>query len=150
MPTKRTRVTRNRRAQPADSWQLQFLLTGKLPPDDDPDYNPFDGLDWRYSRKSDPARELWEKEGARLLSAWIRQHPGTRPFAWWRYQAPERRRQIGGSGMAASDKWPAVMPRFDDFGRSGWMVDVNPEDPPVFETEKDYLDRLGLLKARET
>ena len=29
------------------------------------------------------------------------------------------------------------------------MADVDPEDPPVFESEATYLDRHGLLTAAE-
>ncbi len=36
-------------------------------------------------------REPWEAVKAELLPAWIREHPGTRPFAWWELDAPDPR-----------------------------------------------------------
>lgn len=37
----------------------------------------------------------WEELRDELLNEWIMERPGTRPWGWWRYDAPERRRRIG-------------------------------------------------------
>ena len=31
----------------------------------------------------------WEKFSEPILAAWVREYPGTRPFAWWEFDAPE-------------------------------------------------------------
>lgn len=49
----------------------------------------------------------WKRHRAHLLPEWIRERPGTRPYAWWLFDAPE----------------------------------VRSED----ESERDYLERHGLL-----
>ena len=34
------------------------------------------------------AAELWAAYGAEVTAEWIERHPGTRPQAWWRFDAP--------------------------------------------------------------
>jgi hypothetical protein len=43
-----------------------------------------------YGEKDLPA---WGDVRDELLPQWIREHPGTRPFAWWEQEAPEPRRE---------------------------------------------------------
>lgn len=85
---------------------------------------------------------LWRKYRRLVLAEWSVRHPGTRPRLWWRYDAPEPRRQIGGSGRPAWEHAPAIAPHYL-MGIPAQMVDVDPDDPPVFETERDYLERIG-------
>src|SRR4051812_33130595 len=44
----------------------------------------------------DAIRAAWEALKATILPEWIRTRPGTRPWAWWRFDAPERRERIDG------------------------------------------------------
>jgi hypothetical protein len=65
----------------------------------------------------------------------------TRPHGWWLYDAPEPlRRKISGdtptskllfTAHGVPLHWPA------------------PPNPPVYESERDYLSRHGLLTADE-
>jgi hypothetical protein len=86
MPTNRTRRRRPSTAQP---WMTEYLLYG---------YYTLPGGQ-RSVRKGlgllfgEPMPPPWEDVRADLLPDWIRQHPGTRPFAWWRDEAPEPRRE---------------------------------------------------------
>lgn len=43
----------------------------------------------------DAMREAWEALRDELLQEWIAEKPGSRPWAWWTFDAPERRRRIG-------------------------------------------------------
>ena len=47
----------------------------------------------------DLARKAWEANEGAILEDWIREHPGTRPFAWWRWSAPEPRRRMLGERL---------------------------------------------------
>jgi hypothetical protein len=79
------------------------------------------------------------------LRAHIRGHPGTRPWAWWRYEAREPRRRLGGKGVSLRDDWSY-------WGTPGSYVyeyDDDQWDPPVYETQAAYLERLGLLLPEE-
>lgn len=53
------------------------------------------GRDDRGTLDVDAMREAWEALRGELLPKWIAEHPGTRPYAWWVFDAPERRRRIG-------------------------------------------------------
>jgi hypothetical protein len=49
-------------------------------------------------------RELWRLCRDAVLPAWIAERPGTRPWAWWRFDAPEpARRRLGGTGTPAHE-----------------------------------------------
>src|SRR5262249_344396 len=37
------------------------------------------------------AHRLWKEFGAAITARHIAKHPGSRPWGWWRYDAPERR-----------------------------------------------------------
>ena len=40
-------------------------------------------------------RSVWVDLGPELLAQWIAEHPRTRPWAWWKLAASERRMRIG-------------------------------------------------------
>jgi hypothetical protein len=90
-------------------------------------------------------RSAWEKSKAEILAEWIDEKPGTRPWAWWRYSAPEPRRQVvqGHDQYRDSDRERlsfGVLRIYDvETLRRGLMV----------ESEASYLDRLGLLSEAE-
>lgn len=123
-----------------------------------------------------PLSEAWQLVREPLLEAWTEHAAGTRPAAWWRWDAPEPRRRLGGVGdplpevlahverleygipadwltadwvatYRALHKDPTYMPPNRVHDRVG--APVNPEDPPVFESESAYLDRLDLLTEAE-
>jgi hypothetical protein len=119
----------------------------------------------------DRLREAWEKVKTEILPEWIRKHPGTRPAAWWEFDAPQepvpgwpafhaaQRRRIGGVGVPQHDVI-AVAPRFDRGTPCGWFdaegaavfegaIPVDPNNPPTFESEASYLSRLELLTPAE-
>jgi hypothetical protein len=35
----------------------------------------------------------WQRHKEKILSTWIVEHPGTRPFAWWQFDAPASKPQ---------------------------------------------------------
>lgn len=64
----------------------------------------------------DLARTCWDDIGPLLMAEWVGTRPGTRPWAWWQFDAPdERRRRPGPNGVG---EWA--------------------------ETEDEFLDRHGL------
>ena len=44
-----------------------------------------------HEHRRTAARELWERVGPSLVSEWITEHPGTRPWGWWKWDAPGAR-----------------------------------------------------------
>ena len=90
----------------------------------------------------DRLRALWFEHREQLLEEWIAEHPHSRPWAWWQFESSEPRRQIGGRGILMSQRYRNLnqlyergMPLFDS---------VELDDPPRFESERNYLDRLGI------
>lgn len=112
----------------------------------------------------------WQFLAPQILRDWIRMKPrpgdhggaGTRPAAWWAYDARERRRRVDGKPhpfdnperQAKIASMIAQYPRSEtDFnflfygGIGAYLV---PDDfSAVFETEYEYLKRLGLLLEGE-
>ena len=91
MPTTRKRTRRSRRE--IEDWQIEFLLHGRvLRPDGRPSLRPllferrWDGC---FARTA--AAALWAERREELMASWVQERPGTRPWGWWQYDAPEDR-----------------------------------------------------------
>lgn len=82
MPSNRKRTRRPSQAEP---WITEYLLYGyyTLPSGKRSILKTL-----AYGETPVPA---WADVRDELLPAWIREHPGTRPFAWWECDAPELR-----------------------------------------------------------
>jgi hypothetical protein len=110
-------------------------------------------------------RELWSELGADVLARWAVEHPGTRPRLWWRYDAPEPRQRMGGTGTPLADAL-AYVPRREFGIPTDWLgpddvathrelgsplgaAALDPADPPLYEAEAAFLDRLGLFLPGE-
>ncbi len=79
MPSNRKRTRRPSQAEP---WKIEYLLTGRVKRADGSDScKPY--LFGGYDCAPD-----WKELRDELLPRWIREHPGTRPFAWWSFDAP--------------------------------------------------------------
>jgi hypothetical protein len=85
-------------------------------------------------------RQAWQEHGEDLLAEWIEERPGSRPFAWWLFEAipkhGERR----------------TLPGFPEEYRDNWLTfDILHTDvfPAMQESEEEYLDRHGLLSVEE-
>ena len=106
-------------------------------------------------RGSTTIPDYWAELRAEVLADWIATTPGTRPWAFWKYDAPAPEsietdpelepelvmRRRSGAGFPYSD------PR-ENFGMS-LLIDEDPTDPPVFESEASYLLRNEFLSAAE-
>jgi hypothetical protein len=93
------------------------------------DFAFLDGAEEWPALSRDELREAWTLLRDELLQEHIAQQPGSRPWAWWQWEAPEDMRQIGEDRTKLS------------CGR----VYVS----PIYETEAAYLARLNLLTAAE-
>lgn len=87
----------------------------------------------------DELAEAWTDLRDELLADFIASHPGSRPWAWWAFDAPEPRRQIApGPAAVGPDLW---------FGLPRLYAAVSPH--AMYESERDYLARHGLLTDGE-
>jgi hypothetical protein len=133
---------------------------------------------WEIEIKPGRLRSIYDAVSERLIADWIKRYPGTRPSGWWEWTATEPRQRIGGTGSLMSD-FLAYAPEFhfgmatrwacEALIQKGWPnVSVNsmpahwapiealssaipfdPADPPLFESEATYLQRLNLLLPGE-
>ena len=129
------------------------------------DYVAWDYLQLDFPTVSSGAQEIWERTKAIVLPEWIRRHPGTRPPFWWHFDAPREpkglfpgcyydgrfaiRKRLGGIGRPIWEKLNYV-PQFECGLPEQWdEPSIDPDDPPVFESQATYLQRHGLLEREE-
>lgn len=96
----------------------------------------------RHTRvASDDALAAWHAVRKEVLPAWIAAHPGTRPLAWWRYEAPTpMRRIVKGCGRPLAGD-PLIC---------GWPENlIERTDHVVIESQASYLKRHELLAPEE-
>jgi hypothetical protein len=154
MPTNRQLRTRKPKSA-ITAIEFEGLLTGTF---------------WFNEPTEARMRELWTDHRVELETFWSQDpeqwkaagntptfglpEPGgpfSRCWAWWKFEAPEPRRRIGGEGIAAIDSadcptWAKKL----SFGRpTVWDDDYGDETETWFETQKDYLIRLDLLTVLE-
>jgi hypothetical protein len=95
---------------------------------------------------------LWREFGAEILGDWILAHPGSRPWAWWQWDAQEPRAAVRGAELLVS-KTPT------DYewvwrGHLGVpaFVQCRPRgctELPQVESQASYLARLKLFARGE-
>lgn len=148
---------------------------------------------WSLSEKRH--QEVLEYYRSEILPQWIKDHPCSRPWAWWRFDAPrwedpysdcyyhgtyaEPRQRLGGTGTPDFEVLGYVpdfrkgiptgfVTKFEEKYYNGTAKDINgnpigtkykqgdfkgqaidPDDPPIFESEAVYLERHGLLTPLE-
>lgn len=105
-------------------------------------YNVFSWI--RYHSSDYPGRGMWHEREEILLLRHIVDRPGTRPSAWWRWTAPEPRRQVMGEG-----KFLDYGLRRCYFGIPMDWLSIDPYALPVFETQFEYLSRHNLFFPNE-
>jgi hypothetical protein len=92
--------------------------------------------------------EAWRAAGAAITKRWIVEHPGKRPWAWWRVDSPERlRRHVGGGPGDLSHN----VYDLGDCGLPGLssLRTRDPNNPPLYEAQAVYLKRHALLEPGE-
>jgi len=109
-------------------------------------------------------RQLWRSHGASVLTEWIEARRGSRPRTWWRFDAPRMaagmfpgcfydgqlpspRLFLGGTGCPNFEALN-IVPHFELGRPDGWLA-FDSDNPPIFESQAQYLDRHGLLCPRE-
>jgi hypothetical protein len=108
--------------------------------------------------------QLWNLHRDVILAEHVKENPGTRPALWWRYDAPrlpvgtfpgwyidgklpQPRKRDGGIGTPAYEV-SAIGPSFA-YGIPEIWVGTDEDDPPIFESQAEYLKRHGFLLTGE-
>lgn len=157
------RAARNRRPTISDG---EYMWAA-----DHPDFRQHpDYVDVVYFTFPERQREVWGELRDELVATHIEEYPGTRPKRWWQFDAREPRQRVGGTGDPISEVL-AYAPSWDGSGLPArWFGEedadsydhpltnhkhgraaatLDPDDPPLFESQAAYLDRLGLLTKAE-
>ena len=97
--------------------------------------------------------QRWQEHRVEVLAIHLRQAPGTRPWAWWRWSAMEPRRVLTGDEFLKPKTTPTAwdfwwrerfgVPAFAQIRPRGYV------GVPSIESQAAYLDRLGLLADEE-
>jgi hypothetical protein len=94
-------------------------------------------------------RQAWEDLRDDLMADWIESNPFTRPDGWWRYEAPERRQCLSGPHPHDDPAWPNNCPKWLSRGKPRFCAVVPGDYKAQYETQREYLERLGLLTNHE-
>jgi hypothetical protein len=109
----------------------------------------------QHCRKDDEEsqRALWDELKDDILAEHVKRSPGSRPWAWWKWEATEMRRVMGLDRDIVGDETDRL-PAFEDpnlpahFKRN-YFGKPNIYDGFLYESEEEYLERLGLLTREE-
>jgi hypothetical protein len=111
--------------------------------------------------------DLWAQYGAEIITWWCKENPGTRPRTWWKFQAPEPRRRVGGIGTTKREvlghpeyikanglPCPEGFVLPEDLAWWPWCeraaaTAVDYDNPPKYEAQAAYLSRLEMLQPGE-
>lgn len=92
---------------------------------------------------------LWAEHRDVVLEAWVRAHPGTRPFSWWIFNAPESRKCVADQGNHLAHLEPAQAEQVWRRGFGIPAIDQIGHFTISFESQAAYLARHELLPAEE-
>lgn len=105
--------------------QAWAVLNDQEPPPDPEGLQTWTGWelehDFSLATASPITSELWAEYREVILPRWALDQPGRRPSWWWRIDAPEPRRRLGGTGTARSDCL-SVLPLFDRGLPAHWIT----------------------------
>jgi hypothetical protein len=122
-------------------------------------YQPFYDFALHYCKQHDEESQhaIWEELKDDIVREHIKYSPGTRPWGWWKWEAPEMHRVIArevdpdNKGDCLDDRVPAA----EDPNLPEWAKGKFYFGKPsvyagfVYEDERDYLDRQDLLFEEE-
>jgi hypothetical protein len=132
-----------RAAPGAPEWLVRYLLEHVEPRAEGAEREAY--FEMRFCDGPLGEREAWRQFEGELLARWVAAHPGTRPWAWWRYTAPQGRRQTSGAPIEAG----ALRDQVDDEGLPLALGCFERAEAVAFESQAACLKRLGLLSADE-
>lgn len=110
MATNRNRRTRSINKFTIHPAELYYLQHGTL--DGAPPHNEFldftDDAEWLH---------LWERSRDEIMAGWLKEYPATRPYGWWKFDAPKepiegwdyehfnsaQRQRVGGTGTPSHE-----------------------------------------------
>ena len=132
MPRK---TRRKKRTNQYNEWHLHQLATGHC-------YIAGTAFD----DDMEALKVAWEQLRDRFMEVWKVEFAGTRPHAWWKFDAPERRQRIDGNPHPFDQ-----LEREDTglyYGKPNMLI-CKDDFMAEYEGQLEYLLRLGLIEPEE-
>jgi hypothetical protein len=106
------------------------------------------GLDWfELFRDEIDQHAAWRDLQKEIMVGWLTSHPGTRPWAWWRFDLPAGTRRQRINGLHPHDDPENDLPHQLWYGLPQYQ---RPCDLlGLYESEASFLKRLSLLTTAE-
>jgi hypothetical protein len=116
-------------------------------------------LDFVDEGDDESIHALWEDLSGAIIAEHSKRRPATRPAGWWRFDAPELRRCLGrdrddddddeGNGHDDGRLPAAEDPNLPEWAKGTYLGRPRVDDGYAYETQREYLERLGLLSDDE-
>jgi hypothetical protein len=95
MPKKKPKRKERKSPPNLEPWKIRYLITGKMPDKETIEKEKIDPVEiWEFQDEKG-ADQAWQDFGESILSDYIKQHPGKRPWKWWRVDSPRWQRKFG-------------------------------------------------------
>ena len=105
----------------------------------------------------------WLDLRADIMRRWVADQPGTRPWGWWKFDAPELRQRIDGGVHPFDDPaWHSLVADQEAKYPHGLnlrelrfgILNIHPQQVPglanaKYESQQAYLSRLNLMTPEE-
>jgi hypothetical protein len=112
--------------------------------------------------------KIWREHRDKIMEAWIKERPGTRPWAWWEFDGPKQdtgsgawfeplpipRQRIGGTGTPSHEVL-AYVPHFVKGIPTGWVSKFEEDyytgrvkDIPGHKVERNRNNKEGDFKGK--
>jgi hypothetical protein len=111
------------------------------------------GRDWQHLDKTPALTEsqlltAWQTHRDTVLPQWVAHFPGTRPWVWWAYEAPERRTRVDKRKHPYEDGSTPTQWQVLSYGLPRYLQ-TEDHFTALYESETSYLIRHGLLTPSE-
>lgn len=88
---------------------------------------------------------IWRRVAPKILPVWIKHRPGSRPFGWWKFSAPEKCRRLADGSVRELPAWMRYA-----FGKpTAYQFEDGVQKDYNYESESDFLYRNELLTEHE-
>lgn len=106
------------------------------------------GNDWfELFRDEIDQHAAWRDLQKEIMAEWLKEQPGTRPWAWWRFDLPAGTRRQRINGLHPHDDPENDLPSILWYGMPQYQRPVDLQ--ALYESEASFLKRLNLCSTAE-
>jgi hypothetical protein len=105
------------------------------------------GLDFFDELPESHRHQAWQDLKKEIMAEWLKDQPGTRPWAWWRFDLPAGTRRERINGRHPHDDRENGLPHNLWYGLPAFQRPCDLQ--ALYESEASFLRRLSLLTTAE-